>query len=132
MSGRRRRTIASRRELFEEAAAIIALEYAEALALDEMAQRLFSSPRQLQRAFAEAGQTSFRTYLRWVRMERAGELLRTGSPNVSEVAAAVGYRQSAQFAKAFRRHHGDPPSAIREAAIVKRPSRRLPVGWPPG
>jgi AraC-like DNA-binding protein len=25
----------------------------------------------------------------------------------------VGYRQAAQFAKAFRRHHGAPPSAFR-------------------
>jgi AraC family transcriptional regulator of adaptative response / methylphosphotriester-DNA alkyltransferase methyltransferase len=132
MSGRRRRTIASRRELFEEAAAIIALEYAEALALDEVAQRLFSSPRQLQRAFAEAGQTSFRTHLRWVRMERAGELLRCGSLRISEVAVAVGYRQPAQFAKAFRHHHGYSPSAVRDAAIVNGLSRRSPRGSTPG
>jgi AraC family transcriptional regulator, regulatory protein of adaptative response / methylphosphotriester-DNA alkyltransferase methyltransferase len=120
--------MASRRELFEEAAAIIALEYADALALDEVAQRLFSSPRQVQRAFAEAGQTSFRTYLRWVRMDRAAELLRTDSLNVSAVAAAVGYRQPAQFAKAFRRHHGYSPSAIRDAAIVNGLGRRSPRG----
>jgi AraC family transcriptional regulator, regulatory protein of adaptative response / methylphosphotriester-DNA alkyltransferase methyltransferase len=31
------------------------------------------------------------------------------------VAAAVGYRQAAQFAKAFRRSHGAPPSSFRGA-----------------
>jgi AraC family transcriptional regulator, regulatory protein of adaptative response / methylphosphotriester-DNA alkyltransferase methyltransferase len=35
---------------------------------------------------------------------------------VNRVASAVGYRQPAQFAKAFRRHHGRPPSAYRRAA----------------
>jgi transcriptional regulator GlxA family with amidase domain len=32
------------------------------------------------------------------------------------VAAAVGYRQAAQFAKVFRRHHGAAPSSFRRSA----------------
>ena len=43
-----------------------------------MARRVATSRRQLQRAFAEAGETSFRTYLQKVRMDRAAELLREG------------------------------------------------------
>ena len=116
----RRTTVLSRRALFEEAAAIVALEYPDRLELDKVARRLATSPRQLQRAFAEAGQTSFRTYLRTVRMERSEELLREGSLRVWEVAEAVGYRQPAQFAKAFRHHHGRPPSALRAAASPSR------------
>jgi AraC-like DNA-binding protein len=46
-------------------------------------------------------------------MERAGELLRSRGMTVREVAHRVGYRQPAQFAKAFRRHHGAAPSAFR-------------------
>ena len=76
-----------------------------------MARRVATSRRQLQRAFAEAGETSFRTYLQRVRMDRAAELLRGSDAPVNEVASAVGYRQPAQFAKAFRRHHGGPPPA---------------------
>ena len=49
-------------------------------------------------------------------MARAAELLRDGSLPVQDVAAAVGYRQAAQFAKAFRRHHGAPPSSFRRGA----------------
>ena len=73
-----------------------------------MARRLASSPRQLQRAFAEAGEAGFRSYLRRVRIERAAELLRDGWP-VSEAARAVGYSQPAHFAKAFRRERGCLP-----------------------
>jgi AraC family transcriptional regulator of adaptative response / methylphosphotriester-DNA alkyltransferase methyltransferase len=48
-----------------------------------------------------------------VRMQKALELLQEGSLPVREVATSVGYRQAAQFAKTFRRHHGRPPSSIR-------------------
>jgi two-component system response regulator YesN len=37
---------------------------------------------------------------------------------VREVAHRVGYRQPAQFAKAFRRHHGVAPSDYRAGAGV--------------
>ena len=106
-------TVLRRRTLFEEAVDIIEREYASDLELDAVARRLATSRRQLQRAFAEAGQTSFRTYLAQVRMGRALELLREGSLPVREVASRVGYRQAAQFAKTFRRHHGRTPSSLR-------------------
>jgi transcriptional regulator GlxA family with amidase domain len=48
-------------------------------------------------------------------MRRALELLREGSLPVRDVANSVGYRQPAQFAKTFRRHHGAPPSSFRGA-----------------
>ena len=104
-------TVLRRRTLFEEAVEIIEREYASDLELDSVARRLATSRRQLQRAFAEAGDTSFRTCLQKVRMRRAAELLRAGGIPVNQVASSVGYRQPAQFAKAFRRHHGRLPSA---------------------
>ena len=106
-------TALRRRALFDDAVRIIDEEYAGRVNLDDIAKRVVTSRRQLQRAFAEAGETSFRSYLQRVRMERAAELLREGSSPVNQVASAVGYRQPAQFAKAFRRHHGAPPSNFR-------------------
>jgi transcriptional regulator GlxA family with amidase domain len=106
-------TIHRRRELYEEAMEIVELEYQQDLSLDGIARRLASSRRQLQRAFAEAGETTFRSRLQRVRMMRAAELLQDRSLPVNRVATAVGYRQPAQFAKAFRRHHGRPPSDFR-------------------
>jgi AraC family transcriptional regulator, regulatory protein of adaptative response / methylphosphotriester-DNA alkyltransferase methyltransferase len=109
----RQGTKARRRALFEEAKALIDREYAKDLDLDTLARRLATSRRQLQRSFMEAGDTSFRTYLAQVRMAKAVELLREGRLPVREVAVSVGYRQPAQFAKTFRRHHGRPPSSFR-------------------
>jgi AraC family transcriptional regulator of adaptative response / methylphosphotriester-DNA alkyltransferase methyltransferase len=112
-TAKRETTIARRRQLFEEAAAIIRREYPEELALDHVARTVAASRRQLQRAFREAGETSFRSYLQRVRMARARTLLAQSAMPVNQVANAVGYRQPAQFAKAFRRHHGTPPSTYR-------------------
>lgn len=110
-----------RRSLYEEAREIIEREYATDMDLDSVAHRLATSRRQLQRAFAEIGKTSFRTHLAEVRMRRAMELLREGRMPVRDVASSVGYRQPAQFAKTFRRHHGAPPSTFRGSGRVFEP-----------
>ena len=103
----------ARRALFEDAAAIIDAEYARELSVDEVARRIATSRRQLQRVFAEIAGTTFRGYIARVRLERAADLLRAGSGSVPEIAAAVGYRSWTSFSMAFRRHHGMPPSALR-------------------
>ena len=92
---------------------LIATEYASNLNLDGVARRLATSRRQLQRAFAEAGGTSFRDELAGVRMRHARAMLAEDSVPVRQVAARVGYHQPAQFAKSFRRYHGKPPSVYR-------------------
>lgn len=102
-----------RRSVYEEAVQIIERDYANDLDLDALARQIATSRRQLQRVFAEVGDTSFRECLARVRMRRAAQLLREGATPVREVAQSVGYRQPAQFAKAFRRHHGTSPSSLR-------------------
>jgi transcriptional regulator GlxA family with amidase domain len=109
----RQATRQRRKAVFEEAVQVIERKYAEDLDLDQLAREIATSRRQLQRVFAEVGHTSFREYLAKVRMRHAAKLLREGAIPVREVAQSVGYRQPAQFAKAFRRHHGTPPSSLR-------------------
>ena len=113
MPTQRPTTIRLRTSLFEEATEIVDQEYGSDLSLDEIARRVASSRRQLQRAYAEIGETTFRDHLTRVRMEKAAELLTSRGLTVREVAHRVGYRQPAQFAKAFRRHLGVAPSDYR-------------------
>ncbi len=98
-------TIRHRTSLFEDAAAIVSVEYASDLSLDDIARRAASSRRQLQRAFSEIGDTTFREHLTHVRMDRAAEMLGGRGLTVREVARRVGYP--------FRRQHGLSPSAFR-------------------
>jgi transcriptional regulator GlxA family with amidase domain len=106
-------TIDHRTSLFEDAVAIVETEFASDLSLDDIARRVASSRRQLQRSYAEIGSTTFREHLTAVRMDQAAALLEPRGLTVREVAQRVGYRQPAQFAKAFRRHHGLSPSEYR-------------------
>lgn len=115
MPTQRPATIRHRTSIYEDATRIVEQEYHADLSLDDIAARIASSRRQLQRAYAEIGQTTFRDQLTRVRMDRAAEMLATFPLTVREVAQRVGYRQPAQFAKAFRRHHGVAPSEYRTA-----------------
>jgi AraC family transcriptional regulator, regulatory protein of adaptative response / methylphosphotriester-DNA alkyltransferase methyltransferase len=111
----RQSTLHRRRTLFDEALEVIRRDYAdENLSLGSVARSIATSRRQLQRVFGER-QTSFRAELQRVRMTRAAQLLRSEALPVAAVARAVGYRQPAQFSKAFRRHYGHPPSELRHA-----------------
>lgn len=117
MPHRRPATIAQRTALFEEATGVVETDFGEDLSLNEVARRIATSRRQLQRIYLEIGATTFREQRAKVRMSRAAEILGGASQGmtVREVAARVGYRQPAQFAKTFRLHHGLSPSEYRSA-----------------
>jgi transcriptional regulator GlxA family with amidase domain len=116
----RHSTRTRRRTLFEEALDAIRRDFGnQSLSLADVAHTIATSRRQLQRVLSEQG-TSFRAELQRERMARAAHLLRDPSLPVSAVARAVGYRQAAQFSKAFRRHYGQPPSALRHTAQAER------------
>jgi AraC family transcriptional regulator of adaptative response / methylphosphotriester-DNA alkyltransferase methyltransferase len=109
-----------REQLYREAIDLIARDYARDLQLEGVARSLATSRRQLQRAFAEIGRTSFRDELAKVRMHHARQLLAADGIPVRAVAASVGYHQPAQFAKSFRRHHGEAPSSYRKQSRLER------------
>ena len=133
--------MARRRELFEEATEIIEREYDRELEPEDVASRIATSRRQLQRAFAEIGGTTFRAYALEVRMRRARELLRDTDMSVREIAERVGYRKPPQFCKTFRRQHGQSPSRYRgdtrhDMAVARSGARTadqlVPQGAPAG
>ncbi len=107
-------TIRQREALYEDATAVVNREFASDLSLDDVARKIATSRRQLQRIYLEIGNTTFRDQLTQVRMERAAEMLTMNGITVREVAGRVGYRQAALFAKAFRLHQGISPSEYRK------------------
>jgi AraC family transcriptional regulator of adaptative response / methylphosphotriester-DNA alkyltransferase methyltransferase len=115
-------TAERRQQLYREAMELIATDYSRDLQLEGVARTLATSRRQLQRAFAEVGDTSFRDELAKVRMHHARALLAADAIPVRTVAASVGYHQPAQFAKSFRRYHGQAPSAYRRENRMDGPS----------
>jgi AraC family transcriptional regulator, regulatory protein of adaptative response / methylphosphotriester-DNA alkyltransferase methyltransferase len=113
--GRRPVTAAAHTAIFDEATAIVASEYSRPLTIDEVARRVATSPRQLQRVFADVGGLGFRSYLRRVRMCQAARLLTCADIPVKEVGRRVGYGDPGQFSKAFKRTFGLSPSESRRS-----------------
>ena len=113
-------TLASRRRLYLLARVIVARHYRRELTLVAVAGALSSSPRQLQRAYAQFGEVSFSEDLLNRRMAAAAELLLAHrSIPVAAVACLVGYRQGTHFAHAFRRRFGVSPARFRARAPLR-------------
>ncbi|WP_205699416.1 AraC family transcriptional regulator [Conexibacter sp. SYSU D00693] len=62
------------------------------------------------------GEPAMQYVTRW-RMQVATEALRAGETTVGELAARLGYRSEAAFARAFKRVVGTPPGAVRRQAL---------------
>lgn len=125
-SGVRPSTRESRHAIFGDAVEILARELSRPVRVEDVARCVSTSPRQLQRVFADVGGLGFRSYLRGLRMSRAAELLAGTDVPVKEVARRVGYRDAGQFSRAFRRTHGLTPSewrARRRDADERHPDR---------
>jgi AraC-like DNA-binding protein len=83
--------------------------------LDEVAARLKTSPRTLKRKLA-AGGTAYSALLDDARLERACRLLEGDGLSLDEVAETLGYSDTANFTRAFRRWTQTTPAAYRKRA----------------
>jgi AraC-like DNA-binding protein len=108
-------TTAARRRLYLLARVVVARHYRRDLTLALVARALSSSPRQLQRAYAQFGEIGFREDLHARRLSAAAELLiEQPSIPVRDVARLVGFCQGSHFARAFRRRYGLSPARFRQ------------------
>lgn len=120
----REHTHQHRQTLYTEAVELIQQTEGQQLTIDEVAHRIATSRRQLQRVFEEVGGVSFREFLAQDRADRAARLLAQGMP-VSEVARRTGYGHASHFARAFKRHHGVTPSQYARIGPRMAPSAQV-------
>ena len=88
--------------------------------LKTVAAQLGISARTLERRLVAEG-VRFGALWDTVRFERAQAMLRGGTLGVAQVARALGYRDAANFSRAFRRQFGTSPSAFQAAAAGGAP-----------
>lgn len=81
--------------------------------LAELARLLNQSPRTLDRHLAREGKR-FLDIAKRIRHEKACALLQSGALPVTQIAYQLGYKDAANFTRAFRREAGVSPSAYRE------------------
>ena len=83
------------------------------LSVNEVAELAGASVRTLQRRL-DASDCSFSSLVEQARSELASELLRSTSMPISEIAAELGYSNSANFSRAFKRCTGRSPTKFRK------------------
>ena len=113
-------TFRERRRLYVLAHVVIMCHYGTSLTIESVAKLLASSPRQLQRAFAQFGESTFREDLRARRMAAAAELLSEPAIQVCEVARQVGYHQHARSAATVVARLGHQSAALPITSRVRR------------
>lgn len=95
--------------------------YRKPLTVAIVAKALCVSPRQLQRAYALVGESTFREDLIAERMRNAIRLLSEyPAIPISDVGRLVGYSQGPHFSRAFRRRYGLTPARFRQQAVAQR------------
>jgi len=92
---------------------ILAKHLANPLKIEQIAKTFHLSRSAFSHAFRRRTGTTPAAFLHQLRLSEAGKLLKVRDASIKEVAAATGFRDPAQFAKAFRRQFGISPSAYR-------------------
>jgi transcriptional regulator GlxA family with amidase domain len=78
-----------------------------------LARQAGISLRQLERLFHRHIGHGIHKHYRWLRLERARQLLRETTLPVLDVALATGFSSASQFARAYGHAFGEPPSHTR-------------------
>lgn len=89
--------------------------YSDKISLDQIAENMYLSPFYISKIFkSEIGDTPIRHLIN-IRLEKARELLESGSAgSIQEIAAMVGYDDAYHFSKLFKKRYGISPSQARK------------------
>lgn len=93
--------------------------YDQPIQIQQVAQNLSISLRTFNRRFKKATALTPLQYLQNIRMQAAGELLKTSNLTVAEVAEKVGYQDLSHFTVLFRKSFGATPSQYRTTVRAK-------------
>ncbi len=92
--------------------------YARNIGLNEIADRLRLSVPYLSRLFKEEVGESFKSYLTRFRIGKAKNLLQDGDLSIGDVADSVGYPNTGQFIRIFKKYEGLTPGDYRRRWTV--------------
>ena len=96
----------------------------ENFGVSELSDEVGMSRSNLLRKVKKLTNLSVSQFIRQIRLQKAMDMLRTESFNVSEVAFKVGFSSISYFVKCFREHYGFPPGEVgkRDFAFQETPT----------
>lgn len=95
---------------------IISQHLGEVIAVDELARRLGTSRRNVERKFRDELGVGPQRFARNLRLRYGLWLLRHTGKNVTEIGERCGFADTAHFSRHFREAFGYPPSVVRKTA----------------
>lgn len=99
----------------EKAIEFIQANYMRELSIDDVAASVFLSSGYLGIIFKEETGYTILEYITYVRMQKAGEMLRSHSEwKVKDVAEQLGYNNVQSFIRFFKKYYGQTPAAYRK------------------
>lgn len=101
----------------ETAKQLIQKHFAEDINDEWVASQVHLSRSHFRYLFKALTGMPFKRYLSELRLNHARQLLENSPLSVKEVSAKVGYSDSSSFYRAYRAHHGVPPTAHKTASI---------------
>lgn len=94
----------------------------ERLTVEQLAERMAMSPRNFARAFVREVGVSPAKALERLRLDVARERVETSREPVEQIAASTGFHDPERMRRAFVRHFGQPPQAMRRLYAWPAPS----------
>lgn len=102
-------------------------DYANALKMSDLAERVALSVSQFNRAFRKRFRTTPHAYLSNIRLNAACQLLVASDLPIAEIALRTGFYDQSHFTSRFVRRNGVPPSQYRASHAGAPPSRSARV-----
>lgn len=87
--------------------------FTEPATLDRLAEVAHGSPYHLQRVFKRFKKVSPAIYVQQLRLEKAAELLKTGTLSIAATGHAAGFGNTAYFITLFKKTYGMTPGQFR-------------------
>lgn len=100
----------------------------EQFGVSELADAMHMSRSNLLRKIKKRTQLSASQFIRQVRLKEAMELLKEGSPTVSEISYQVGFGSTSYFIKCFREQYGYPPGEVGKGT-VEIVTKKVPINF---
>ena len=100
---------------------LMAQNLEEPLSIDEIAETVSLSRRQIERIFSKHASTTPSRFYKSLRMEKAQQLIEQTSMSVIEIAFACGFASASHFTACFKSRFGVGPFQLRKMRTEGRP-----------
>lgn len=112
--------VSKNRQLSEKVIDYLEKNYAESIAIVDLARTFFVSPSYLSHSFKDKTSLSIIQYLEEIRLRKAQEYLNGTDYSISEIADKIGYKDGNYFTKVFKKAFGISPREYRASRQIDR------------